>query len=101
MKPKTEQEAVSRYLSQLGHLMLLPSNDTPVVATIVDPSALIKQQAFFQGSIKGDVVLIYPKTSRAILFSPARGKIINAGPVINNSPTENTVSAGPPPSPSL
>lgn len=84
LKPKTEQEAVSRYLAQLGKLMILPVDDAPVLATVEDPDALIKQQAFFQGSIKGDVVLIFPKTARAILFSPSRDRIVNAGPVIQN-----------------
>ncbi len=84
VKPKTEQEAVSRYLAQLSHLMVLPVDDTPVLATVEDPEALIKQQAFFEGSQKGDVVLIFPKTSRAVLFSPKRNLILNAGPVIQN-----------------
>ncbi len=88
VKPKTEQETVRRYLAQLSQLMIIPKDDTPVLATVEDPEALIKQQAFFQGSEKGDVVLIFPKTSRAILFSPKKDIIINAGPVIsgdNNS----------------
>lgn len=85
--PKNEQEAVSRYLAQLSHLMVLPVDDNPVLATVEDPEALIKQQAFFNGSQKGDVVLIFPKTSRAVLFSPKKNLIINAGPVIQNQKT--------------
>lgn len=84
MKPKTDQEAVSRYLAQLGKLMVVPKDDTPVLATVEDPDALVKQQAFFQGSQKGDVVLIFPKTSRAVLFSPKRNIIVNAGPLIQS-----------------
>jgi hypothetical protein len=92
-----EQKAlVSNYLAQVGKHMLLPQGDEPVVATVDDPGALIKQQAFFLGSVKGDVVLIFPKTQRAILYSPSRNKIVNAGPVIagnqNKADTASTTN---------
>lgn len=90
INPKTEQEAMSRYLSQIGHLMLIPKDDTPVLATVEDPDLLIKQQAFFQGSQKGDVVIIFPKNRRAVLYSPKRNIIVNAGPVLNNQQQSTT-----------
>ncbi len=78
-----QKAMVANYLAQVGRHMLLPLNDTPVIATVDDPTALVKQQAFFTGTVKGDVVLIFPKTQRAILYSPSRDKIVNAGPVIS------------------
>jgi hypothetical protein len=80
-----QKALVSDYLAQVGRHMLLPLNDEPVIATVDDPATLIKQQAFFTGSIKGDVVLIFPKTQRAILYSPSRNKIVNAGPIITGN----------------
>ena len=81
-----QQKALaSEYVAQVGKHMLLPLDDQPIVATVDDPALLIKQQAFFLGSVKGDVVLIFPKTQRAILFSPSRNKIVNAGPIISGS----------------
>lgn len=92
---EAEQKAlVSNYLAQVGKHMLLPLNDDPVIATVDDPAVLIKQQAFFTGSVKGDVVLIFPKTQRAILYSPSRNKIVNAGPVMSgnqNKPQDATL----------
>lgn len=85
---------VANYLAQVGKHMLLPVNDEPVIATVDDPVALIKQQAFFTGSVKGDVVLIFPKTQRAVLYSPSRNKIVNAGPIITgNKDTQQNISA--------
>lgn len=92
----SEQKAlVSEYLAQVGRHMIIPQNDEPVVATVDDPSALIKQQAFFAGSLKGDVVLIFPKTQRAILYSPSRNKIVNAGPVISGNQNKEDPTVAP------
>ncbi|HXK38326.1 MAG TPA: hypothetical protein VJ579_04640 [Candidatus Paceibacterota bacterium] len=92
---EADQKAlVSNYLAQVGKHMILPQGDEPVVATVDNPEALVKQQAFFLGSVKGDIVLIFPKTQRAILYSPSRNKIVNAGPVIAGNQNKSDTGSG-------
>lgn len=71
---------VANVVSRVGALMLLPSDETPTVATVSDTNAL-QDQAFFKNAHVGDVVLMYPKTQKAILYSPSQNKIIEVAPI--------------------
>lgn len=77
-----QKKEVANVTAAVGKLMLLPKGDEPVLARVEDPDALVKQQAFFAGAEKGDTLLIYPKTQRAILYSNSRNLIVNSGPII-------------------
>lgn len=74
-----EQE-IKEVTAAVGKLMFLP-NEKPEIATVIDPDALVKDQPFYEGVKKGDKVLFYPEAKRAIVYSPSRNLIINAGPV--------------------
>lgn len=93
---KTEEEHAQQELAAaiaaVGQLMILPEGDEPVLATITDATALTTQQAFFAGAIDGDQLLLFPRSLKAIIYSPSRDKIINAGP-IEQSPTTNGATA--------
>jgi hypothetical protein len=75
-----KEQAITLMLAEVSKVMTLPEG-IPQIFDVTDPEALIKQQAFFVGSIAGDKVLIYPAASKAIIWSPSRGKIVNAGPL--------------------
>ena len=90
---QTNQAQIQSLIDQVGKLVILPSGEQPVVATINDAASLIKQQAFYTGAINGDVVLVYQKAAKAIVYSPSRKLIVNVGPVIlQNQPAAATAS---------
>lgn len=83
----TKQE-VNDLVSQVKKLMILP-NEIPTVYIINDAAASMKDQAFYQGSVNGDRVLIYQKAMKAIIYSPSRNVIVNSGPVyVNNNQSQ-------------
>jgi hypothetical protein len=82
LSTEEQEKQIADVVAAVGKLMLLPANDEPVLARVEDPEALVKQQAFFTGSEKGDTLLVFPKAQRAVLYSPKRNLIINSGPII-------------------
>ena len=85
---------VERTVSAVGKHILLPENETPLVATITDASTLRQEQPFYQDAIDGDQLLLYGESLRAIIYSPSRDIIVNVGPV--ELPTEQPRDAGVP-----
>lgn len=85
-------------LSQVGKLMVLPSDEDPQVATVSDVTKL-QDQPFFAHAANGDKVLIYTKARVAILYDPVANKIINVAPV--NFGNNNPVIATPTPTSTL
>ena len=77
-----EQAQVKELVAKVGKLIILPAGEEPVVATINDASALVKDQVFYKGAKNGDVVLVYQKNAKAIVYSPERNVIVNVGPVV-------------------
>jgi len=86
MNPARQQELaekeIATTISKVGALMILPSDETPQVATINDAESLSKTQAFFAGSQNGDQIIIYLKAQKAIVYRPSEDKIVNVGPII-------------------
>ncbi len=78
---QVEQAQIKELVAKVGKLIILPTGEEPVVATINDASALIKDQVFYKGSKNGDVVLVYQKAAKAIIYSPLRNVIVNVGPI--------------------
>ncbi len=76
-----EQAQVKELIANVGKLIILPTGEEPVIATINDAAALIKDQVFYKGAKNGDVVLVYQKASKAIVYSPDRNVIVNVGPI--------------------
>jgi len=90
MVSQANQAQVADLITKVGKLVILPTGEEPVVATINDAASLIKQQAFYSGAVNGDVVLVYQKSAKAIVYSPSRNMIVNVGPVIMQNPTVAT-----------
>lgn len=99
------REELAAAVAAVGQLMVLPEGDEPVLATVTDAETLTKQQAFFSGAVNGDQLLLFPKNLKAVIYSPSRNKIINAGPIEQSVDTAgvNTQaqSVAPVPAPAL
>ncbi len=76
-----EAKALQEILGKVSKLIVLPNGEEPVVATITDAAALVKEQPFYVGSQNNDVVLMYQKALKAIIYSPERNIIVNVGPI--------------------
>ena len=95
----TVQAEADATVLRVGKLITLPSDEKPTVATVTDASK-VKDQQFFRSAENGDIVLIYTKAQKAILFRPGKNIIVEVGAVnINNQPVQ-TPEALPSSSPS-
>lgn len=74
-------------VKKVGKLMMLPPG-TPAIFVIQDPTQLSGQQPFFAGAQKGDQLLVYSDSAKAIIYSPSRNIIVNVGPVTFDQPTK-------------
>lgn len=82
-KIKNEQNValIKKTIEAVGKLMVLPTDEDPTVATVLDQEKL-KDQSFFKNAQNGDVVLIYAKAGKAILYRQSARKIIEVGPIV-------------------
>jgi hypothetical protein len=79
------QAEVNATIAKVGKLIALPTDEQPTVATVTDASK-VKDQPFFADAENGDVVLIYTKAQKAILYRPSSNIIVEVGAVnLNNS----------------
>ena len=83
------QDEVSQVVSELGKLVILPKDEQPVVATVVDLDKL-KGQAFFTKAQLQDKVIIYSKAGRAILYRPSSNKIVEIAPFTNTAQSNSS-----------
>ncbi len=89
VSPKViSQQGVSDLVAEVGKLMVLPTGETPTIATITDITKL-KSQSFFLQAKNGDKVLIYVKAAKAYLYSVSQNKILEVAPVtVNQNPAQ-------------
>jgi len=76
-----EAKVLQEIVEKVSKLIVLPNGEEPVMATITDAAALVKEQPFYAGSQNGDVVLMYQKALKALIYSPERNIIVNVGPI--------------------
>jgi len=74
------QKEMETIVGKLGKLMVLPTDDTPTVATVADKDRL-SGQSFFANAQNGDKLVVYTKTKKAILFREKENKIIEVAPI--------------------
>lgn len=86
------QAEVSGLVGQVGKLMVLPTDETPTVATVADASK-VKDQKFFTNAENGDKLLAYTKAMEAILYRPSSNKIISVAPIVINNTTSTASTA--------
>jgi len=74
------QRETAQVIAKVSKLIVLPFGETPTIAVVADPAAL-KDQPFFASAKKGDEVLIYAQSKKAILYSVSMNKIIDVAPL--------------------
>lgn len=70
-------------VGRVSKLMVLP-DEAPTVAVVSDLEKL-KGQLFFARAHEGDIVLMYPKAQKAVLYNPTLNKIIEVAPITNDT----------------
>lgn len=63
-------------LEALEKHLVLPANEHPTVATIANADEL-REQPFFTGARTGQVVIIYIKAKRVILYDPEIDRVVD------------------------
>jgi hypothetical protein len=76
--------AIKTLVGKVGRLYLLPSDETPAVATVTDKTKLTT--TIFKNAQNGDQVLIYQKNHVAIIYRPKINRIVSIGPVSIDTP---------------
>jgi hypothetical protein len=76
--PTAEIKAI---LAKLRSHLILPTGEDPQIGQIDDPIQAAKVQPFVTGAIKGDLLIVYTKAAKAIVYSPSRDLIVNVGPI--------------------
>lgn len=88
-QPVTSAEVAS-VLKKLERHIILPTDEQPEIGRIDDPIEAVKNQPFVTGAQKGDLLIVYVKARRAIVYSPSRDIIVNVGPIsFDSRTTEN------------
>lgn len=88
---KREAEKI---VSKVSVLMVLPTDETPTIATISDKEKL-KDQPFFRDAENEDVLLAYTKSMLAVLYRPSANRIINVAPITINAKSATTTTSAP------
>ena len=87
------QKEATDLVARVGKLIMLPTGETPTIATVSDPSKL-KDQAFFAKAQVGDKVLLYQNARRAYLYDPVANRILEVAPInLGNTTTPVPVKA--------
>lgn len=89
-------DQLSKIVAEVGKIMKLPEGEVPTMATISDISKL-KEQAFFKNGKNGDILLVYNKAGKAILYNPTEKKIVEIAPVGSTGTPAGSPGANPSP----
>jgi len=79
------QTEVRILTDQISKIMVLPTDEEPTVATVLEKEK-IQDQPFFTNAENGDKVIIYTKAMKAILYRPTENKIIEVAPIEISQP---------------
>jgi len=74
------KEEAKRLAETVSRLVVLPSGEEPVVATVTDKEKL-KDQVVFEKAENGDKILIFAQAKKAYIYRPAGNLIIDIIPV--------------------
>lgn len=77
---------------KVSKIFILPSDEEPTIATVLDKEKL-KDQPFFAMAENGDKILIYYKAKKAILYRPQTNKVIEVGPITYGNDDTTTTTA--------
>lgn len=75
-KQKANADELKRIIDDVAKLMVVPTDETPTMATVTDKEKL-REQPFFSNAENGDKVLFYTKAGKAILYRPSLKKVVD------------------------
>lgn len=78
------QDIKGIFINEVGKLIQLPTDEEPTIIRI-NNAKRAKSQPFFLNAKDGDVVLLYKRAKRAILYDPAAKRVVQAGPLQEGS----------------
>jgi len=76
-----QQKLMDEYIANMSKLMILPKGEVPVMATVTNAENLAKDQVFYADAQNGDIIFVYEKAMKAIIYNPTKNIIVNVGPV--------------------
>lgn len=82
-------EQKNAVIAKVKALTVLPDEE-PVLFTVNDANLLKTQQAFFKDAQNGDVLMVFQKDSKALIYRESTNQIINAGPISFQQPAPTT-----------
>jgi len=80
-RSQSGQDQLKQVTNAVSKLIILPTDETPTLATVSDANKL-KNQAIFAKAKDGDRVLIYVKAQKVIIYRPSAHKIVDVNPFI-------------------
>lgn len=89
------EDEAKQLASEVGKLIDLPSDEVPTIATVTDASK-VQDKPFFAKAQNGDKVLLYAKSSKAVLYRPSTQKLVEVS-ALNLSeaqPSGTTTNSG-------
>jgi hypothetical protein len=80
VKAEEIEQANKELVTAVGRLLVLPTDESPTIATVTD-LAKLQDQPFFANALVGDRVLIYANAKKAILYRESENKVIELAPL--------------------
>ncbi|MEK7603618.1 MAG: hypothetical protein AAB461_00675 [Patescibacteria group bacterium] len=77
-------------VAAVSKLIVLPEGEEPTLATVSDPDKL-KDQPFFAKAKRGDKVLIYTNSRKAILYDQENNRIVEVAPINIGNPSKSSI----------
>ncbi len=74
------EQQVKDIVAEVSKVIVLPTDEVPSLATVADPEKLA-DQPFFAHALTGDVVIVYAKAKRAILWRPSTKQVVEVSPL--------------------
>ncbi len=81
---QTSAAATADLVTEVSRRAVLPAGETPAISTVIDETKL--DQPFLAQARKGDKVLLYLQSGRAVVYRPSSGQIVNMGPLETPKP---------------
>jgi hypothetical protein len=78
-------------IAKVSKHIIVPSDEEPTIATIVDAEKLSQDQAFYSNVKDGDKVLIYMNAQKALIYRESEDLLVNVGPVYTNESEEEVL----------
>ncbi len=86
---KNQEDKKQRLLGLVGKVMVVPQEETTMLE-VNNADQLKSQQAFFKDVQNGDVLFIFPKALKAVIYRETGNMIVNSGPLQTEQPAPTT-----------